>query len=163
MGDKNCDIFAIPTIYILRRYMYAFSLVFMVSTPSGAVCLLILSSVFLLGKILPVESPQEDWWIKYQFIVNEVILYALCLCVMLFARDFAKDWRFMESLSWVMIVLVIAFILFNWAVLIYDFVHFVRLHLRRYKKLVAFRGTRYSSETQNLTTKLAWRNWLQWH
>lgn len=153
---------SVPLIYIARRYIYAFSLAFMVSTPSGSVTLLVLSSVFLLGKIWIKEPPMEDWWIHYQFIVNEFILYALCMCVVLFARDFAKDWRFMESLSWIMIFLVISFILFNWAVLVYDFIYIVRLHRIRYKKLVVFRATRYSSETQNLTTKLAWRNWLQW-
>ena len=84
----------------------------------------------------------DDPWISLQHFVNETFLLLLGLIYIVLSAAYDLPYDSMETAGDYVIVLVVAFVVFNIIIIVYDVVMFLRLHLLRMRALVAYRSTR---------------------
>ena len=119
--------------YILRRVLFSIAIVFMAEETSSVMCgifLLMATSLFMLA-ILLIDGQWEDLMINHQHLSNEILFYLLCCTLICFCgliQDANKNWQ----VGNLVIMAMVALVLYNVVVIMYDLVRFVTLLTKRY-------------------------------
>ena len=141
-------------VFILRRLAFAILLVYLYDSPSLGISTFLIFSMANLS-ILSLSTLWDQSWIGIQHFTNECFLTLLALILMVVSNGFILTWDSVDNAGIIVIALVIAFIVFNWVIIIYDICLLLRLHLIRARGIIEHRSTRFTIRQINKITEKA--------
>ena len=129
-------------MFVLRRIVYSFVIVFMIddNNPFFGTLILTLTSLLML-MFVSIEAYWESRMLNVQEIVNESVFYTLCLGLICFT-DVLNETKELIALGWLIIGLVLLLMLFNVVIICYDLSIYLRLLCRRCKNKAAWKRKR---------------------
>ena len=142
-------------IFLLRRFIFAICIVLAYDNVALGLSTLLASSMAMLSLLSQQWYLWDDYWISVQHLVNELFLSILCLALIVLSNAYILPYTTVDASTEVFITLLVLFILFNAAVLIYDLCKFLRLHLLRMRAIIDHRRTRYTIMQVNKVTEEA--------
>jgi len=151
VGKSESHFEAYVLLFLLRRLVLAETIVFSYESVSLGVCLFLAFSLANISLL----SRQELWdnsWIAVQHFVNECFLSLLALIMVVVSNGFLLTTSQADGAGITIISLVGLFIVFNWAMVIYDFSLTMLQHCRRRRNIFEHRKTRLTSSQVNKVT-----------
>lgn len=143
-------------IFLTRRLVFALCIVLAYDNVSLALTLLLTSSVAMISLLSQqAGSLWEDYWIAYQYLINEVFLILFCIALIVLSNAYILPYAMVDASTEVFIAMMVFFIIFNCCVLVYDLCMFLRLHMLRMRAIVVHRRTRYTIQQVNRVTEEA--------
>jgi len=97
----------------------------------------------------------DDDWIALQHFVNECFLGVIGLILLVISNGFQLRYGQIDMAGWVIVFLIVAFIVFNAVMLVYDAYRLLRLHVIRMRNIVEYRRQRYTISQVNKVTEQA--------
>lgn len=120
-----------PLAFVLRRLLYALIIVFMVGEVKaffGALMLTLTSLAMLL--FVASEHQWETTMLNCQHLINETIFYIVCVSLLCFT-GLLTDTAQSTNLGWLLIGIIIAMVIYNTVVILYDLLVYARLVIIR--------------------------------
>ena len=155
VGNENSLAEIHVLIFLLRRFIFALCIVLAYDNVALGLTILLASSMAMLSLLSQQWHLWDDYWISVQHLVNEIFLSILCLALIVLSNAYILPYTMVDASTEVFIALLVLFILFNAAVIIYDLCKFLRLHLLRMRAIIEHRRTRYTIMQVNKVTEEA--------
>lgn len=123
-----------PMFFLIRRNIYAFSVVAMVAYPVGQVWLLLISSLFMLMLLCTWRPFEGVWWYNPLQIFNEATIYVVAVHLLMF-NDYILSYITREAIGVSLIVTVVLWSLVNFLTMYYFLIRHIVLYCRKRKLL----------------------------
>jgi len=136
---------------MLRRIFYAAIVVYMGAPPAIPVFLIMILCLSTLAYSI-CEREWQSMAINWQHICNEAVTY-LVVVLQLSFNGYVPDSAIRSGVGWLLISICLAFMAFNFVVILYHVLCEARAYLRRIVMIMRRSGLR--SEAQRLTKKLS--------